>query len=94
MELGVGMEGTDSSIFQEFIVPSINYMTHFGCRLLSLPATRFAVNLCPGVLAQGVTTSFGSVYSLALSDTTVKPFCIKVAIHFPAASVKDDQCSP
>lgn len=88
------MEGSDSSIFQEFIVPSINYMTHFGSRLLSLPATRFAVNLCPGVLAQGVTTSFGSVYSLALCDTTVKPFCIKVAIHFPAASVKDDQCSP
>lgn len=54
MELGVRMEATDSSIFQKFIVPSINSMTRFGCRLLSLPATGFAVNLCPSSLARGV----------------------------------------
>lgn len=48
------MERTDSSIFQEFIVLSINYMTHFGCRLLSLPDTGFTVNLCPGILAHKV----------------------------------------
>lgn len=54
MELGVWMERTDSSIFQKFIVPNINYMTRFGCRLLSLAATPFAVNLCPGVLTHGV----------------------------------------
>lgn len=48
------MERTDSSIFQKFIVPNINYMTRFGCRLLSLAATPFAVNLCPGVLTHGV----------------------------------------
>lgn len=48
------MEGTDRSIFQEFIVPSINYMTYFGRRLLSLPDTGFAVNLCPGILAHEI----------------------------------------
>lgn len=39
--------------FFRSLLSSINCMTLFGYRLLSLPA-RFAVNLCPGVLTRGV----------------------------------------